>query len=128
MALASPSLVRIIELGLEVGGSGRAGGLRIRVVLLNVLVVEIFVDVFLVVDPSPCLVRVLLVEVASSWRTVQEHVLAVIANVIGGEGSITPENHLSPKVGVLARFMHGSVRFEVLLNKEFIFIQHLLNL
>ena len=92
------SFVSLVQLALEVGGRSCAGGLAICVLLLKVLIVEVFVDVFLIVEPGSGLVRVLLVVVAGKWGTVDQHVLAVVADMVGREGIITPENHLSPEV------------------------------
>lgn len=127
LLLTASSFVCLVQLSLEVGGRSRAGGLSILILLLKVLVVEVLIDELLVVEPGAGLVGVLLVVVAGGWSTIDENVLAVVADVVSRESIVAPKNHLSPKVGVLAGLVHRCIWLEVFLNEELIFVNHLLD-
>ena len=66
--------------------------------------------------------RVLLVEVCWAGCPVQGH-LFVIAVVIGVEGLVSPEHHLTPQVRVLSAFVHSCIWFKILFNVELILFE-----
>ena len=65
---------------------------------------------------------VLLIEVCWAGCPVQGHLL-VIAVVIGVEGLVSPEHHLTPKVRVLTTFMHRCVGLKILFDVEFVLFE-----
>ena len=98
------------------------------VLLLFVCIVEFFVGVHIVVHPGLNLVRGLLVKVATGGQGVDEHVFGVEANMVRGQGLVTPKNHLTPQVRVLSRLVHGPVRLEVVLDVQLVLLKHGSNL
>ena len=76
----------------------------------------------MIVNPCADHMRVLLVEVCWAGCPVQGH-LFVIAVVIGVEGLVSPEHHLTPKVRVLTTFMHRCVGLKILFDVEFVLFE-----
>ena len=97
--------------------------LLIKVISFKIVVVEVFIEILVVIDPGCYHVWVLLVEMDASGLTVEKHWF-VVADVVSCECLGSIEKHLSPKVGVHARLVHGSVWFEVALNVELVFFKH----
>ena len=69
--------------------------LVLQVLTFQVVVVELCVEVLMIVDPRAYHMWVLLVEVCWTRCSVQRN-LFVIAVVIGVEGFVSPEHHLTP--------------------------------
>jgi len=82
----------------------------------------------MIVDPSADHVRVLFVVVGSCGFAECLHVARVEANVIGGEGSITPKHVLAPQVRVHPAFVHRSIRLEMLFNVQLVLLESDLNI
>jgi hypothetical protein len=114
----------IIELRLQVCGSGAITVLLALIFLLQIVVIEVVVEVLLIVDPGADLVWILLVEVTGGWCSVEENILAVVSKVICGKRRIAPENMLTPEVRVLSRLVHGSVWLEVFLDEMLVLLEH----
>ena len=119
--------MRIVELRLQVCGRGVVAILHGSILLLEVVVVEVVVEVLLIVEPGADLVWILLVIVAGRWGSVNEYILAVVSDVIGGKCGIAPEDHFTPEVRVLSRLVHGSVWLEVFLDEVLVFFEHQLD-
>ena len=113
-----------IKLGLEIACCYGIGCILIKVLLLQVFIVEIIIQILLIVYPTTDLMGVLFVIMSGSGSVLKQNVLAIVANMISLESIIAPKDHLTPQVGVLSRFVHGGVGLEVLFNKEFIFLNH----
>ena len=48
--------------------------------------------------------------------------------MVNSQSFITPKNHLTPEVGVLSAFVHGSIWLKVILNIQLILLKHGFNL
>ena len=92
----------------------------------QVVVVEFCVKVLVVIDPRAHHMWVLFRELRFFRLSMQQHWL-VKADVVSFKSLIAPKHVLTPKVGVLAAGVHGSIRFELLLNEVLIFEQGQLN-
>ena len=121
-------LVSIIKLTLKCISTRRFTTLLILILSLDILVIEISVEVVLVIHPALDHMWIRLMKMSRGWLSVDENILAIVANVITQESLISPENHLTPKVGVLSALMHSCVGLEMLLDEVLILREHCLNL
>jgi len=101
--------------------------LLIKVLFLQVFVVELIIEVFMIIDPWSDHMRILLMEVHCGWLSSDKDWL-VVADVVSLEGSVVVDQRFSPKVWVRSAFMHGSIRLKLLFDVGFVLLQHKLDL
>ena len=101
--------------------------LLIQILLLDIFIVEVRVEIVLVIHPTLDHMGIRLVKVSRCWLSMNENILAIVANVITHESLISPENHFAPKVGMLSALMHSCVWLKMLLDEVFILREHCLN-
>lgn len=127
LSLSTSFFVCLVESLLELVGGLAAFLLFGDVLGLKIVVIEVLIEVLVIVNPSSDHVGVLLVEVDAGGFSVEEHGL-VVADMIGCKGLGSIEQHLTPKVGVLARLVHGGIGLEVALDVELVLFKHQVNL
>jgi len=95
----------------------------IEILLFEILIVKIFIQVFLIINPRSNHVWVLFMEMNWGWLSSCEHWL-VVTNVISLESFIGIDQHFTPKVGVLSTIVHGCVWFKGIFNVKLVFFNH----
>ena len=100
--------------------------LAVKVLLLQIVVVKFVVHVLMIVNPGGNHVRILFMKVHTWGLTVEQYWL-VVPNLICGQGSWSVKKHFPPQVRVLAGLVHGSIRLEVLLDVQLVFLKKGIN-
>ena len=101
--------------------------LAFEVLLFQIVVVELVAHELVVVNPCGNHVLILFIEMHAGGLAVERDRL-VVADLIRGQGSGSIQQHFTPEVGVSTRFVHSSIRLEVLLDVQLIFLKKSVNL